>query len=154
MAQMEKSWQRIVNFQTELEGTLFVEKETPGLEDWLQESRSKFRAALEDDLNISQALNTLFEFIKEGNLRLSRGEIGASAAILISETLKGFDSVFNLLPRGGQGELTEEQKGLVEERNRFRREKNFPEADRVRKLLLDQGILIEDTRNGVRWKRA
>ena len=67
---------------------------------------------------------------------------------------KGFDSVFNLLPRGGQGELTEEQKGLVEERNRFRREKNFPEADRVRKLLLDQGILIEDTRNGVRWKRA
>ena len=154
LAQMEKSWQRIVNFQTELEGTLFVEKETPGLEDWLQESRSKFRAALEDDLNISQALNTLFEFIKEGNLRLSRGEIGASAAILISETLKGFDSVFNLLPRGGQGELTEEQKGLVEERNRFRREKNFPEADRVRKLLLDQGILIEDTRNGVRWKRA
>lgn len=115
-----------------------------------------FVAALDQDLQIAEGLARIFEWIHQVNRRMDElGDIGESAGQACLSLWSQFDQVLGLqlLDRLQQGPLAEEIERLIEERNQARRDKNFARADQIRAQLSDQGVVLEDTPQGVRWKR-
>jgi len=112
-----------------------------------------FGKALDDDLNISGALGVVFDFIRDINKRLDKQEVGADGARAAQALMDRFDAVTGLfaLPKV---ETPPEVLDLVKERQQARRDKNFARADEIRKQLLADGWVLEDTADGPRVKRA
>ncbi|HZE89844.1 MAG TPA: DALR domain-containing protein, partial [Verrucomicrobiae bacterium] len=112
-----------------------------------------FEESLADDLNTAEALGAIFEMVRTVNAALDRGEAeprGLEAAV----NLYGrFQRVFGVRDREDAA-LPPELAQLVEARQDARGRKDFAEADRLRKLLLERGIVLEDTPGGVRCKRT
>ena len=119
--------------------------------------RERFIAAMEDDFNTADAISVIFELAREAN-SLTAPEKKPTKA-LASETLKVFDElsdVLGLIYGGDEGNesLASEVEALIEARQRARKEKNWAEADRIRDELKARGIILEDTPQGVKWKKA
>ncbi|MEJ2367653.1 MAG: cysteine--tRNA ligase [Acidobacteriota bacterium] len=119
----------------------------------IQAHRTAFRAALEDDLNSANALGELFEAIRTANVALDAGGLSQGAAQEMEILLSDFEAVFGL-ETSPRVLLDADIEALIEKRQQARREKNFAEADRIRDELKGKGIILEDTPQGVRWKRA
>jgi cysteinyl-tRNA synthetase len=153
LKQAEQNIDRILNFMYELETTVFKDSENSELDKIIEEYNNRFAVALEDDFNIRQALNTLFEFIKKINIMIRNREIGGKDRDKIITAMRNFDKVVGVLPREFEKELLSGEKELIEERNRLRKDKKYEEADKIRELLKEKGIIIEDTPWGVRWKK-
>jgi cysteinyl-tRNA synthetase len=117
-------------------------------------ARQAFADALDDDLNISQALAALFELVRGGNSLLEQG-LGGAGADRLHGGLLDFDRVVGVLePAESAGDvLPETLRCMLEEREQARRRREWAEADRLRAQLAEAGILLEDTPEGVRWKR-
>ena len=139
-----------------------------------------FTAALSNDLNTAEARAAIFELARAGNAAADAGTLGAENVPAILDVLRRFDEVFAVLDdrdaeitrsalewAGREGRLHEaapevlaqmslsdtQIDALVEERTQAKRARNFPRADAIRKELAEKGILIEDSKDGVRWKR-
>jgi cysteinyl-tRNA synthetase len=117
-------------------------------------ARSEFEAALDDDLNTSGALGTLFVLISECNVALAAGELQEDDRQEIMKWLKVVDERLAIMPQveqdlQGDGEI----EALVAKLDEARRNRDFAMSDKIRKELLDRGILIENTREGTRWRR-
>ena len=95
-------------------------------------------------------------YIREVNTALDGGEFLAGNAAEAQAFLVRFDAIFDVLkPSAAQGGLAEDQiEALIAERQAAKKSKNFGRADEIRKSLSEQGIVLEDTKDGVRWKRA
>jgi cysteinyl-tRNA synthetase len=113
-----------------------------------------FEAAMDDDLNISAALAAVFDFVKIINSRIDAGTIGKKSAGEILELLKKFDSVLGIMNFEKEEKLPAELQDLLNKRELFRKEKKWADSDKMRNLLKEKGILIDDTPFGVKWKRA
>lgn len=114
----------------------------------------RFRAGLNEDLNISLALSSFFEMIKKANILLSKKRIGSKDREALLSSVERIDSVLGILDTGKTKLLSEEILKMIEERQKARREKNFRTADRLRDELCKKGILLEDMKDGtVRWKK-
>lgn len=177
--QAETALERINEFAGEVKYGLFPEGETPEAEQAVSEAEQGFRAGLSDDLNISKAMTALFNLIKKVNVTIARAEFRSRDAQKVDRFMSSIDGVLGVMsPRksvtlrvGPLGlksdveppgvivagdaklpEITTEQKDLIERRQKARAEKDFALADRLRRELLEQGILLEDTKDGVRWK--
>ncbi|MFA6743837.1 MAG: DALR domain-containing protein, partial [Candidatus Neomarinimicrobiota bacterium] len=111
-----------------------------------------FTTALDDDLNISNALATLFTFMHEINSFRLTNPLSQVDAQAINALLDRIDSVLNILKEPAE-EFSIEERQLIDARNKARQERNWAEADRLRKLLLDKNIVLEDTPKGTTWKR-
>ncbi|HNZ37783.1 MAG TPA: cysteine--tRNA ligase, partial [Candidatus Marinimicrobia bacterium] len=118
----------------------------------VEKSEADFGAALDDDLNISNALAAVFKLLHEINLYRQKTPLTQADVELIRQSLKRIDSVLNILPEP-LDMLSEEERKLIDARNQARRERNWAEADRLRNLLLERGIILEDTPQGTTWKR-
>ena len=114
-----------------------------------------FLASLNDDLNTAEALAAVFEYVRDANSAMDSGEFRAGNVAAAHAFLARFDSVFDVLrPSAQAGQLSDAAvDALVEERTAAKKAKNFARADQIRQELLDQGIVLEDTKSGVRWKR-
>ena len=112
------------------------------------------RAALGDDLNVSSATGALFRLVREANAALDRNELPADSAALVTTTLARLDAVFGVLAPKTAELLAPEVEALIEQRQQARKAKNFAESDRIRDLLAAQGIVLEDTPTGVRWRKG
>jgi cysteinyl-tRNA synthetase len=113
----------------------------------------KFEAAMDDNLNTSVALAALHDMAREINSALAGGGVKTGDRERILDAVAKMDTVFNIF-----GELTEEMLDadvdkLMEERASARRDRNFARSDEIRDELAARGIILEDTRDGVRWKR-
>jgi cysteinyl-tRNA synthetase len=115
---------------------------------------TEVRAALADDLNVSSATGALFRAVREANAALDKNELPADSAQELRETLGRVDGVFGVLVKKTQELLGPEIEALIAGRQEARRAKNFAESDRIRDLLAAQGIVLEDTPAGVRWRRS
>ncbi len=128
----------------------------PGAESVLQsrirEAVRTFESSLDDDLNISEALAAVFALIKTVNVHREAKPLSKADAEAIRDFLERADTVLNLL-EASEDRLSAEEEQLIEERNRARREKNWAEADRLRDLLAEKGIVLEDSPAGTQWKR-
>lgn len=119
----------------------------------VQSTREKFIDALDDDLNTSAALAVVFDFVRLAYLREEQGALSAGNARTAAELIIDVDRVLGVL-RAAPELLDTEIPKRIEERQAARRRRDFAEADRIRDLLLSQGIQLEDTKDGVRWKRS
>ena len=117
--------------------------------------KDKFIEAMEDDLNTGEALGAIFELVKEINLNVNDGVQSKS---LVEYAIKIFDELMNVLGllynRNAEKSLDDEIEALIQARNDARKAKNWAEADRIRDELKAQGIVLEDTPQGVKWHRA
>lgn len=118
-----------------------------------QEFVEKFECAMDDDFNTADGISALFELVRFANTHTGEG---ASREFL--ENLYGrlelLCGILGIILEQKEEILDEEIEGLIAERQAARKEKNFARADEIRNILLEQGIILEDTREGVKWKRA
>jgi len=180
LKQAAASVERLRNFKQRLEEARFADGAEPAIAALAQDTAAKMRAALEDDLNTAEALGAVFEMIRQVNAAADLGKIGNKNVPQLLHVLAKFDEVFDVvadhdadklklavdsmraagqkLPESLQaqvaGKLSDEEiEALVAERARAKQAREFARADAIRKQLADAGVTLEDTKDGVRWKR-
>jgi cysteinyl-tRNA synthetase len=116
-------------------------------------SRAAFEAALDDDLNISPALASLFDLVRELNRRIDARALSTADAARAAAFLRDVDRVLGIAPAAAESLEPELQK-LLEERAAARTARDWAASDRLRVALAARGVLVEDTREGQRWRRA
>jgi cysteinyl-tRNA synthetase len=146
---------RLRNFSLRLDSAKLTEGTSEKIENLAAHAKAEFRAALDDDLNTAEALAAVFEFIREANAALDTGEFRSRNVASARALLDQFDSFFDVLkPTATPGGLSDaEIENLIAERTAAKKARDFARADRVRAQLLEQGIILEDTKDGIRWKR-
>jgi len=164
--QAEKSIERIANCAGNLQYRLSSLASTDVLEAGassgnaeldarLAAIQAQFEAKMNDDFNTPDAITALFELVSEANNTMQRqdataGELGALLALI-----KHFDKTLGLLPQAdATDELLDEQiESLIVERTEARKAKNWARADEIRDLLAAENIVLEDTPQGIKWRR-
>ncbi len=125
----------------------------PALTAQLDSTRGAFEAALDDDLNISPALGALFELVRDVNRRLDARVISSGDAERTTAFIRDLDRVLAIAPQA-EAELDPDQQKLLDERAAARTARDWGASDRLRVALAERGILVEDTRDGQRWRRT
>jgi cysteinyl-tRNA synthetase len=146
---------RLRNFSLRLESAKWPDGKSEKLEALAVRAQTDFRASLDDDLNTAEALAAVFEFIREANIAADAGEFYAGNVASARALLDQFDAFFDVLePSASAGGLTDAAvEKLIADRTAAKKARDFARADQVRAELLDQGIILEDTKDGIRWKR-
>lgn len=114
---------------------------------------TKFEEAMEDDFNTADALAAVFELVKFANTNVTENSTGEFAQELLDILVKLCD-VLGLTVEKKEEILDKEIEDLIAERQAARKAKDFKRADEIRDELLEKGIILKDTREGVKWKRA
>lgn len=114
---------------------------------------AKFEAAMDDDFNTADAISAVFELVKLSNSTASEESTKAYVDYL-KDTIASLCDVLGIITERKAEVLDSEVEELIAARQQARKEKNFARADEIRNQLLDMGIVLEDTREGVKWKRA
>jgi len=123
-----------------------------GLAQRTAEVRIAYREALDDDLNLPQGVGLVFDHIREANAALDAGRVGPSNKASLLELIDDLDAHLDVI-RVEEPGLAEEVERLIAEREEARRVRDFDHADRIRDDLRSRGIALEDSRDGVRWRR-
>ncbi len=118
-----------------------------------EELVAKFEAAMDDDFNTADAVSAIFELVKLANSTANE-ESSKAYVTLLSETIAKLSDVLGIITERKAEVLDSEVEEMIAARQQARKEKNFALADEIRQKLLDMGIVLEDTREGVKWKRA
>lgn len=133
-------------------GDAMTDMETENAKE-IQSYVDKFEAAMDDDLNTADAISAIFELVKFANTTISDDSTSAYAKALY-DTLSKLCDILGIVIKEDKGMLDDEIEKLISERQQARKDRNFARADEIRDLLTEKGIILEDTREGVRWKRA
>ena len=112
-----------------------------------------FGTAMDDDLNISIALASLFDFVRDINNMLDTNALSKEEGAKVSELISSFDKVLGVIPKAKEETLPPEVEAIIKKREEARKAKDWKTADGARQQLKAMGITIEDTAQGVRWKR-
>jgi cysteinyl-tRNA synthetase len=153
--QADASLQRLYNCKRNLK--FFMENNPPGLVDdtiklKMIEFKNQFEQAMEDDINTADAVTALFEIAKFVNSTFDEFTSRESAEFVNEEYLQLAD-VLGILYKEVEDEVSEEAMELINKRIEARKNKNFKLADELRDALLEIGVEVEDTRDGVKWKK-
>ena len=119
----------------------------------IEEYKKKFETAMEDDFNTADAIAAIFELVKFVNTN-SSAENSAEYLQALKDMLVLYCGILGIIAERKEELLDEEIEALIQERQLARKEKNFARADEIRKELIEKGIILEDTREGVKWKRS
>jgi cysteinyl-tRNA synthetase len=132
-------------------------KASPGINEELHAatlaSAQEFEAGMDDDLNTSVALAVIHNLTRVVNTALARKKLQEENKTELIELLKRFDSVLNIFGDESREMLDSEIQSLIDERQEARRRRDFARGDEIRDELAGRGIILEDTKDGVRWKR-
>ncbi len=114
--------------------------------------RAKYEAAMEDDFNTADAISVVFEIVRLANATAE----GSARAYLeeFSSTITQLCDILGIVTEKKEELLDAEIEALIEERQQARKRKEYARSDEIRDMLKEKGILLEDTREGVKWKRA
>ena len=113
----------------------------------------KFDEAMDDDFNTADAIAAIFELVKFANTN-AKEQSSAEFIRAVKEEIIGLSDICGLIVEKKAELLDSDIEALIEERQAARKAKNFARADEIRDELLNRGIVLEDTREGVKWKRA
>jgi cysteinyl-tRNA synthetase len=125
----------------------------PRMQEAARRALEGFEAGLDDDLNMSVALAALHNLTREVNTAIADCALHADDKGELLALLDRFDTVLNIFGGGKREMLDAEIQALIDERQEARRRRDFASADRIRDQLAGRGITLEDTKDGVRWKR-
>ncbi|AWX53795.1 cysteine--tRNA ligase [Brevibacillus brevis] len=117
------------------------------------ELRERFVAEMDDDINTANAITVIFDVVKEANLYLRYQNVGEAEVRAYMDLLVELTEVLGLEIAEEQELLDSEIDALIEERTEARKARNFARSDEIRDLLAAKGIVLEDTPQGVRWRR-
>jgi cysteinyl-tRNA synthetase len=172
--------ERLRTFYQRVQAAAKVATENAALAEETVRCGTNFREALANDLNTAEARAAIFDLVRAGNAAMDAGTLGAGNAAAILDVLSDFDKVFAVLEdhdaewtkfalqwaeREGrlseasaevvaQNSLTDERiQALVDERQQAKKRRDFARADAIRNELAAKGIVLEDSKDGVRWKR-
>lgn len=126
---------------------------TPAIARMAELSLKRFEDAMDDDLNAAEALAAVHDFVRETNSSLATGAIKSEDKAVLLATVEKFDSVFGIFGEAKKEMLDSDIQALIDERQAARKAKNFARSDEIRDQLTGMGILLEDTKDGVRWRR-
>ena len=153
LAGAEKTVASLRDFRARLEDT----EPEPGCNDQLQaavaQALKDFEEGMDDDLNTSVALAAVHELSRKVNTALARNALRVDDKLAVIDAITRIDSVLNVFSRREREMLDEEIQKLIDERQEARHRRDFARADEIRDELATRGIVLEDTKNGVRWKR-
>jgi cysteinyl-tRNA synthetase len=158
LEQAEEALTRLSNFLGRLE-TVRREGEHASVQERVARTRREFDEALRSDLNTSAGFGAIFDLVRAVNTSIDEEEIGTADVAAITAAFDHFDRVLGVMSlRRAEDErpplpIPEIEKA-IEDRQAARRRRDFAEADRIRKELADRGVLLEDSAQGTRWKRA
>ncbi|MDR7074814.1 cysteine--tRNA ligase [Fictibacillus barbaricus] len=141
------------NLKHRLTVTADLAEDTEKWANIVETTRTKFIEAMDDDFNTAKAISILFDFSRETNVYLQEKNTSKD---MITSFIQLFDELAGVLGIVLQREeelLDQQIEALIEERNQARKDKNFARADEIRDKLKEQSIILEDTAQGVRWKR-
>jgi cysteinyl-tRNA synthetase len=146
---------RLRNYQLRLETAKFPEGINEAMAKRTEGALSQFKESLDDDLNTAEALAAVFEYVRETNSAMDSGAFLAGNAVGAKDLLKGFDAFFDVLtPSVKSGAIADaEVEALIQERTQAKKSKDFKRSDQIREQLTAAGIILEDTKDGARWKR-
>ncbi len=169
--QAKSALDRLNEFILQLASTSFKEGKNPEVSTIIQDMKRKFIEGLSNDLNISASLTGLFEMIKKINILVSSNKVFQADALNLLSSVASINKVLGVVTFPPNikvndsfeiGEeirvemetqpLPEEIEKRIEEREKARKEKKYALADKIREDLLQHGIILEDTKDGVRWK--
>jgi cysteinyl-tRNA synthetase len=176
LEQAAHSVQRLRDFKSRLAMANFPPGKNQTVHDLAEKTKLQMRSALDDDLNTAQALAAVFDMVREVNTLADRGELRHDDKAPLLDTLQRFDEIFAVLGdddtekmaralewakahgKVDESSLTatisdEEVDRLITERNNAKKARDFGRSDAIRKQLADAGIVVEDTKDGSRWKR-
>ena len=182
LRQAAASVERLRNFRQRLTEGSFAEGEDAELRKLAEETSARMRAALEDDLNTAQAQAAIFEMVRAANVAMDGGQMRKNNTVPFLTVLAQFDEIFAVLQdddaakmrstiewakasgrqdisqealaaAGASGPSDEEVAGKIAEMEQARKTKNFPLSDKLRAELAADGIVVEITKDGIRWKR-
>ncbi|HEV7395054.1 MAG TPA: cysteine--tRNA ligase [Pyrinomonadaceae bacterium] len=114
---------------------------------------TEFEAGMDDDLNTSVALAAVHNLTREVNTALARRRLRAENQKEVLDLIRRIDSVLNIFGEQQSEMLDSEVQALIDERQEARRRREFARGDEIRDQLAERGIILEDTKDGVRWKR-
>jgi len=114
--------------------------------------REKFEASMDDDFNTADAIAAIFELVKLANINCGEGSTG-KFVLSMKDRIVTLCDVLGIVTEKEEEILPDEIERLIEERQEARKNKDYAKADKIRDDLLKKGIILEDTREGVRWKR-
>jgi cysteinyl-tRNA synthetase len=117
------------------------------------EVRSAYREALDDDLNLPQGVGLVFELIREANAALDGERVGERGRQALLQLIDDVDAHLDVV-RADEPGLAEEVERLIADREAARKARDFGSADRIRDELRQRGIALEDSKDGVRWRRV
>ena len=146
---------RLRNFKLRLETDRIPEGSNEKLLERTEQASQRFAESLDDDLNTAEALAALFEYVRDANTAMDSGEFRFSNIPSALELLDQFDRIFDVLrpSRSDEGISDTQVDELIAQRAQAKKNRDFPRADQIRDQLLDAGIILEDTKEGARWKR-
>lgn len=130
-----------------------MSEEEKGLVKEAESFLDKFDEAMDDDFNTADALAAVFELVKFANTNAS-AESSKEFLQSLKDEIVMLSDICGLIVEKKEEMLDSDIEALIEERQKARKEKNFKRADEIRETLLLKGIVLEDTREGVKWKRA
>ncbi len=113
----------------------------------------RFETAMDDDLNTADAISVIFELVKYTNINISNDTPKKTVDLAI-RTIEKLCDILGIITEREEELLDSDIEALINERQEARKAKNFARADEIRNMLSDKGIILEDTREGVKWKRA
>lgn len=143
---------RLQNFYNNLKELKLSNNTDHQFQDIIKEKVDQFNKNLEDDLNISGALGYLFELITEANKYIDQNKLTQQDKQSLLDQLNKVNQILNIIEDQDKGVLPEEIDELIAKRQEARKNKDFTLADQIRDDLQKKSIILEDTKDGVKWK--
>ncbi len=144
---------RLNDFKQRLTETQPEDGSTPAIARMTELSLKRFEEAMDDDLNTAEALAAVHDFVRETNSSMALGMVKADDKATLLSAIDRFDSVFGIFGEAKKEMLDSEIQALIDERQEARKAKNFARSDEIRDQLTNLGIILEDTKDGLRWRR-
>ena len=157
--QAKAGLERLYNAKEKLEFTISnlaessIKDSEKELVNELESYKTKFINAMEDDLNTADAVSAIFELSKFINTNVNE-ESSLEFAKLCLDKFNELTEVLNIVNKKNDDMLDKDIEELIQKRADAKKNKDFKLADEIRQELLDKGIILEDTRQGTKWKRA
>ena len=149
----EQTIARLRDFKKRRQEAVLPDGINPDLQQKVRGHLDDFETAMDDNLNTSAALAALHNLVREVNTAAAHETLCTEDRSFILHTLDRFDAVLGIFGEAKEEILDAEIEALIEERQEARRSRNFVRSDEIRDLLSEKNIVLEDTKDGVRWKR-
>lgn len=149
----ETTVERLNDFKKRLHEAHLQDGVNPDLQSKVREYLREFEEAMDDNLNTSVGLAALHNMVREVNTALANETVLTEDRSVILQVLDSFHAVLGIFPDESEELIDDDIEKLIDERQEARRSRDFARSDEIRDMLVEKGIMLEDTKDGVRWRR-